>query len=192
MKTILIKIFCLFIIALSINTFIYSNTLAAAGQNYKCPYTTPADCLAWSLNQTGDKAGYGAEADSKELTATQGMISSKVGLIISYALAFLGVLFLVISIMAGLQWMTAGGNEDKIKQARSKLTSAIMGLVIIIMAYAITWFIVSKLQSSVNYVPPQAYTGPACTQAFATECQAYCTTLSKTPSGCVNAQCQCS
>jgi len=44
-------------------------------------------------------------------------------------------------VYAGLMWMTAGGNEDRIKKARQILIAAIIGLVIVLSAYAITQFI---------------------------------------------------
>jgi hypothetical protein len=38
-------------------------------------------------------------------------------------------------------WMTSGGNEERVKKAKQILIAAIIGLVIILSAYAITNFI---------------------------------------------------
>lgn len=68
--------------------------------------------------------------------------------IIKIALSFLGIIFLVLIIIAGFNWMTAGGNEEQIKSAQSRIKNAVIGLVIVLMAYAITYFIFKYLPIS--------------------------------------------
>ena len=41
--------------------------------------------------------------------------------------------------------MTAGGSEDKVALAKNTLTRALIGLIIIIAAYAITYFVFGSL-----------------------------------------------
>jgi len=60
-------------------------------------------------------------------------------------LSFLAVIFLVLTLIAGFKWMTAQGNEEQIKQASASIKAAIIGLIIVIGAYTITWFIFSIL-----------------------------------------------
>jgi hypothetical protein len=60
-------------------------------------------------------------------------------------LGFIGVVFIGIILFAGFQWMTSGGSEDKIKKAKSNLLHAVIGLTIIFLAYAITWFVADVL-----------------------------------------------
>ena len=38
--------------------------------------------------------------------------------------------------------MTAGGNEDQIKKAQKILIRAVIGLIIVLMTYAITWLVI--------------------------------------------------
>lgn len=64
-----------------------------------------------------------------------------VGLIINIIFSILGVIAVVLIIFNGFKWMTAGGNETKVKEARGGLTSSILGLLIILASYAITFFI---------------------------------------------------
>lgn len=52
-------------------------------------------------------------------------------LVIAFVLAFI---FLLIG---GLRWITAGGDEKAIGSARNMITAALIGLVIILVAYAI-------------------------------------------------------
>ncbi len=68
-----------------------------------------------------------------------------VGYIINIILGFLGVIFLVLVIYGGFLWMTAGGNEDKVKKGRELLTHAAIGLAIVLAAFLLTNFVVFKL-----------------------------------------------
>lgn len=65
--------------------------------------------------------------------------------IISLILSLVGVIFLVLMIYGGINWMTAGGNEAQVKAAQNILSKAVIGLVIVLSAYAITYFIIDKI-----------------------------------------------
>lgn len=65
--------------------------------------------------------------------------------VISAFLGLLGIIFLVLIIYAGFNWMTAQGDEEKVTVAKNTLTRAVIGLVIIVAAYAITYFVFSNL-----------------------------------------------
>jgi hypothetical protein len=65
--------------------------------------------------------------------------------IIRVVLSLLGILFTVLIIVSGYQWMTAGGNDDAVKKAKSRMSNAIIGLVIVLAAYIITAFIFNNL-----------------------------------------------
>jgi len=72
-------------------------------------------------------------------------LSTKVGQIVGSILSFVGVLLMILIIYAGFLWMTSGGNEKHTEQAKNILTSAIIGLIIVLSAYAITAFIGRQL-----------------------------------------------
>ncbi|MFC1788008.1 IPT/TIG domain-containing protein [Patescibacteria group bacterium] len=65
-------------------------------------------------------------------------------------LGFLGVIAVLIVLYAGTLWMTAGGNEERIKKAKKLLSNGLIGLVIILLSFAITHFIVGRLVSSLG------------------------------------------
>jgi len=60
-------------------------------------------------------------------------------------LGLLGIIFLVLIIYAGYTWMTAQGEEEKVTRAKETLQRAIIGLIIIVAAYSITYFVFSNL-----------------------------------------------
>jgi uncharacterized membrane protein (DUF485 family) len=78
--------------------------------------------------------------------------------IINISLTILGILTVVLIMYAGFQWMTAGGNENQVSKAKSMLKNAVIGLVIILMAWSITSFILVRLQAiseeSIYYTDP--------------------------------------
>lgn len=67
------------------------------------------------------------------------------GRVIQIALSFLGLLALILTIYAGWLWMTSNGEETKVTQAKQLLRNAVIGLVIILSAWAITTFVINKL-----------------------------------------------
>lgn len=80
--------------------------------------------------------------------------------IIRVALGLIGIVLVVIIIYGGYLWMTAGGNEEQIAKAKKVLINAVIGLIIILSAYAIVWFIMRMLGVGVGpgagagYGPP--------------------------------------
>jgi Na+-driven multidrug efflux pump len=65
--------------------------------------------------------------------------------LIMLILTFIAMIFVVLIVVAGFQYMTAGGNEEKTKAAISLLTNAVIGLFIIMIAWAITRFTIRVL-----------------------------------------------
>lgn len=84
-----------------------------------------------------------------------------IGRIIQIALSFLGVIAVVIIMYAGFLWMSSEGDEEKISQARTILRNGIIGLVVILSAWGIATFIISRLAGAIDgsWTPPIP-TGP--------------------------------
>ena len=72
-----------------------------------------------------------------------------IGIIIQTALSLLGVTFLGIMIFGGYLWMTGRGNEERVTRAKNLIWAAIIGLIIVVSAYAISYFIISKVGEGV-------------------------------------------
>ena len=47
------------------------------------------------------------------------------------------VIFFILILVAGIQWMTAGGDKEALANAKKRLTSALIGVVIVLSAWAI-------------------------------------------------------
>lgn len=69
--------------------------------------------------------------------ATIGNLGCLFGRIVSYALGFAGIVLFVLLLIGGFRFITSGGDPKAIEGARKTLTSAIIGLVIILVSYLI-------------------------------------------------------
>lgn len=65
--------------------------------------------------------------------------------VVNTFLSLLGVIFLIIIIYAGFLWMTAGGNDEQVTKAKKWLTNSVIGVIIVIAAYAISYFVLNAL-----------------------------------------------
>jgi hypothetical protein len=72
-----------------------------------------------------------------------------IGRIINVLLGFLGIILLVYILYAGFLWMTAGGDKDKVETSKTMIKNAIIGLVIVIAAFAISNFVLNSIINSV-------------------------------------------
>lgn len=72
-----------------------------------------------------------------------------VGRIINVVLGFLGVIAVGIILLGGFKWMTGGGNEDKVGEAKKLLGAGVIGLVIILSAWAIATFVINQLYNTI-------------------------------------------
>jgi len=77
----------------------------------------------------------------------EGDISKTIGKAIGVGLSFVGVLFLILFIYSGFVWMFARGNQQDVQKAKDTMEAAVIGLVIVMAAYAITAYIGSVLTS---------------------------------------------
>ncbi|HKK54267.1 MAG TPA: pilin [Patescibacteria group bacterium] len=108
--------------------------------NYTMNSASAADSL-WDaqvgIEDVGQKA-YGETGAPQDIRVT-------VMEIINVVLQLLAVIFVVLIIISGYQWMTAGGNEEQVKKAKKNLSNATIGLAIILASWSISYFILKSL-----------------------------------------------
>lgn len=84
-------------------------------------------------------------------------LEETIGGIINVGLSLLGIVAVVIILMGGAKWMTAGGNEDKVGEARQLIVSGIIGLAIIMSAWAIARFVLTRLGQQTGVQGAEVY-----------------------------------
>ncbi len=73
------------------------------------------------------------------------MLSSLMNIVLTIGV----VAVLLYLIWGGLEWITSGGDKGKTEGARNKITAAIVGLIILVSAWAIMTFVQSLLNISI-------------------------------------------
>jgi len=90
-----------------------------------------------------------SDAAQNNYSTTQ-TLGQLIGMLISAVLGILGVILLVLVVYAGFLWMTAAGDDKKIKKAKDILASAVVGLIIVVASYSISTFVIGALQGTAN------------------------------------------
>lgn len=72
-----------------------------------------------------------------------------VGKIIKAFLSLLGVIFVLLMIYGGYLWFMSRGNDSEVKKAQDVIRNAVIGVMIVLAAYAITNFISGTLIKSI-------------------------------------------
>ncbi|MBU0545879.1 pilin, partial [Patescibacteria group bacterium] len=101
------------------------------------------------------------EANTKLGTAVEGVgfektLETSISAVVKGALSLVGTIFFLLTIYAGILWMTAAGEEERVTRARKIITAAIVGLIITMAAYAITAFITSAVGGGGGGTTPPA------------------------------------
>ncbi len=91
-------------------------------------------------------AAYGLEETARTAGLNTGLkLPTLIGNVIGTALSLIGVIFFALMIFGGFLWMTAHGKEEQAKQGMDTVIAAVIGLIIILAAYAITNFVFSSV-----------------------------------------------
>lgn len=118
-------------------TFVLVTMFGFMGQ---AAFALDANLLTDDVDKIGEAIGEDAGAGDA--------LPARIGELIKVVLSVLGVVLVLIIVYAGFLWMTAGGDEGQVKKALSWIKNAVIGLVIILSAYAITDYVIGKLMDS--------------------------------------------
>jgi hypothetical protein len=105
-----------------LNQLILSTGSAAAGLAL-----TAGSVMAATLKDVDIQPGTGFA------TSFGGMMNG----IISFVMVIAAVLVFFYLIWGGIEWITSGGDKGKTESARNKITSAVIGLIVIAASYAV-------------------------------------------------------
>ncbi len=72
-------------------------------------------------------------------------IRTTISNVIKSFMGLLGVLAVVIVLLGGFKWMLSGGSEEKVAEAKKMIVSGAIGLIIIMMAFAIAQFVIGAI-----------------------------------------------
>lgn len=73
-----------------------------------------------------------------------------IGKVLNVGLSMLGLVFLGFALYAGFKWMTAQGDAKAVAYAKDSVRNNVIGLIIIMCAYALTNFVVGQFDTILN------------------------------------------
>lgn len=79
----------------------------------------------------------------------RGDLQSVIMQVINYVLTFVGVIALAYLIYGGFRYITSGGNETNVEEAKSIIINAIIGIVVIGVSAALVNFVVGAVGGNV-------------------------------------------
>ena len=68
-----------------------------------------------------------------------------IGKVIKVGLSLVGIILTVLMIAGGFMWMTSTGNAEKVDKAKKLMSAALIGLIIIVLAYSVSSLVINKL-----------------------------------------------
>lgn len=72
-------------------------------------------------------------------------LGSLIGNLLQLVYYVAGLFFFIYFLIGGLQWITSGGDKGGVQAARDKIVNAVIGLILVVAAYAITLIIETVL-----------------------------------------------
>ncbi|OGH85334.1 MAG: hypothetical protein A2294_01010 [Candidatus Magasanikbacteria bacterium RIFOXYB2_FULL_38_10] len=93
-------------------------------------------------NQSAQKTGLNTSENST--------VEAYVTRLTGYALSLIGIIFFVLMIYGGFKWMLAKGDTKDVETAKDTITMAIIGIIVVILAYAISQFLITRIVAAVT------------------------------------------
>lgn len=112
--------------------------LAAPATTTAAP-DSPASLMTKGLSDSNTTAGYTALP-----------IPLLVGRMIGLVIGLIGMVFVVKMVQAGILYMTAAGDGKKVDEAKKIIVQSIIGIVLVIAAYAISSFVINQLATATS------------------------------------------
>ncbi len=96
---------------------------------------TPLEDAAGDVTNIGSAAGLSSASS----------LPTIIGNVINVLLGVLGIVFVVLVVYAGFLYLTSAGEDKGVGKAKKLLTQAVIGLIIIVSAYAISGYVINAL-----------------------------------------------
>lgn len=70
--------------------------------------------------------------------------------VIRFLMTFLGLIAVAVILLGGFRWLTSAGNEDKISKAKKTIIAGVVGLIVVLAAFAIVQFVVNTTSNMIS------------------------------------------
>lgn len=103
------------------------------------PLAAHGQATSLSIESVGSQIGLG-NANLKETVIN----------ILQLVLGLLALIAVIMVIIGGFTWLTAGGSEEKVDKAKKIISAAVIGLIIVLLAWAVVIFVARTTASVTN------------------------------------------
>ncbi len=111
----------------------------------------PGLVFAQAEEKTGLQAAFPlAKEIADDTYKTEQSLNTVLSDVVGIILSVIGGIFIIFIIYAGYIWMTAHGNEQKSSKAKEIIIQSIIGLIVIIAAYAISYFVIRIFSAQID------------------------------------------
>lgn len=93
----------------------------------------------FSVRRLFSFAGYITETEAAGLP-----LALRIGVIVNTVLMLVGIVFLIITVYSGIMWIAAAGSEEKIELSQKRIKHAVIGLIIVVGSWFITYAILHE------------------------------------------------
>lgn len=107
------------------------------------PFYASAQILEDRTRQdiVGQTTAMGFSAGMNTLSKTGSVLT----VVIKAFFSVMGIVFLILILHAGYKWMSANGDKAAVDEAKNSIQRAVIGLAVMIAAYAITAFVFNQI-----------------------------------------------
>lgn len=110
-------------------------------------FAAGAPPLTQSLNPAG--AGLYGETNPTASPPAAPTVGAIVAQIIAVFFGLLGIIFVVLMVYGGFQWMTAAGNPDQVKKAQKLMLDAVVGVLVLMAASFISYWVLYTISTKI-------------------------------------------
>lgn len=96
--------------------------------------------LAGGLDDVNNPTGTGKFGD----------LGQAINTIFTFVIGLAGIIFVILFLVGGIQYLTSAGDAEAVKKAKALLINAIIGLVIVLSAWAVGNFVLDRLGLTVR------------------------------------------
>lgn len=68
--------------------------------------------------------------------------------LVNWILGLLGVIAVAMIILGGFQWLISGGNEDSVTAAKKTIGNAVIGIIVVLLAWAVVHFTIGTIENA--------------------------------------------
>lgn len=88
-----------------------------------------------------DQSTYSIESIGAQIGLGENDLKTAVIKVLNIALGFLALVAVIMIIWGGFTWLTAAGSEEKVDKAKKIISAAVIGLIIVLLAWAVVTFV---------------------------------------------------